>query len=185
MSNGVWTNNWKAAKNLMLLNRVQVDMCTITASDGTVVQNQTTEARAGTPFGVYTNSELSSYEECFLRLGRGTAIPAETDYKLGTNISSSNISYLSIFTSNPTWDSGTNTWTRTVTMTAQYIGSGSVTITEWGIFISIETSVPLSGSSPTTSKALVYHELLDSPVTLQQYESATFILTLTLTLPSS
>ncbi len=71
------------------------------------------------------------------------------------------------------------TVTRTITVSVQNTGSNNVTLREWGIFGVIRTQVYASSCIAT---ALLYREVLDSPVTLGQYQAATLELTVSLTL---
>lgn len=74
---------------------------------------------------------------------------------------------------------------RTVTVTVQNPNVTAMTIREWGLY-GMAYSNPSSYfdsvyATSRSSLCLLYRALLDAPVTLQQYESATFTLTLQLT----
>lgn len=181
---GVWTNNWKGIKNWMLLgpNNEDADLKsgwdTIKNLSGTVLTGtlaSSSYAPAISPVGRFINyndgnySSPSSQSNNAIVFGSGNGTPDASDYCLGAKWTS-NISRVSLSQS-ASYDDTTHTKTKTVTCTVQNTGSSAVTIREWGI----ETSV-------NRSTVLLYRALLDTPVTLQQYESATFTCTISMQL---
>ena len=179
MSNGVWTNNWKAIKNFALLGGALADIRsgwdTIKTLSGASITSGALYPMILSPVGNYSNYN-SAYNASgstnpynVIVFGTGNTTPMATDYCLGAKWTSS-ISRVSLSQS-ASYDDATHTKTKTVTCTVQNTGSAAVTIREWGI----ETQV--AGQS-----VLLYRALLDTPVTLQQYESATFTCTISMRL---
>lgn len=186
MANGVWTNNWRALRNIMLMGRHVNGLSTLTNLSGTTIGNITNlnggyTATGLSPMANYTYQNTGPTYDSSSRprivLGVGTAQPTAADYKMGEDVT--NISYLSVNTTSGQ-DLTTGTITTNVTLSVQYTGSGSITIREWGII-----GVMFYGSSGTlssTHNVLLYHELLDTPVTLTTYQSANLNLSLSMTL---
>lgn len=168
---GVWTNNWHGIKNMMIIGGVQRNgWSTIRDLNGNTLAN-TSNYSLG-PMNPFYNSNTggSNYQyNNAIVFGSGSATPDASDYCLGAKWTN-NISRVSLSQSN-SYNDTNQTKTKTVTCTVQNTGVAAVTIREWGI----EANV--SGNY-----VLLYRALLDTPVTLQQYESATFTCTLSLRL---
>ncbi len=174
---GTWTKNWRAFRNIMLMGSHHNGLSTITNVDGVTVADRYGENLTATsPVGIYNNELGGTNSAGSIRLGTGNTAPAASDYNLE---SAANVNYLSCAVSAPVYDDSTGTVTRTVTVSVQNVGSENVTIREWGIFGTVRTVVYYSNSVAT---ALLYREVLDSPVTLGQYQAATLELTVSLTL---
>ena len=177
---GVWTNNWKAVKNFFLLGGLLSDIrsgwSTIKRLDGTIVDSGATLPTILSPVGKYYNSNTpynsgttpAPYNAIVFGSGNGT--PAATDFCLSAKWTA-NISRVSLSQSE-SYDDTTHTKTKNVTCTVQNTGTSAVTIREWGIESAIYGG----------SHILLYRALLDTPVTLAQYESATFTCTISLRL---
>ena len=178
---GVWTNNWKGVKNWMLLgphyssgsSGLRSGWDTIKRLDGSTLSAISSHPCCVSPVGHYRNSNDpgvdSNGNQNAIVFGSGVGTPDASDYCLGAKWTS-NISRVSLSQSE-SYDDATHTKTKTVTCTVQNTGAAAVTIREWGI----EGSV-------TGYATLLYRALLDTPVTLQQYESATFTCTISLRL---
>jgi hypothetical protein len=175
---GVWTNNWKGIKNAMLLGMASADYrsgwSTVLDLNGNSRGNYTVY-QVVSPVGQYYNSNTGSGatgsyspNRNAIVFGSGNGTPAASDYCLGAKWTS-NISRVSLSESD-SYDDTTHTKTKTVTCTVQNTGASAVTIREWGIEGYVGTPV------------LLYRALLDTPVTLQQYESATFTCTISMRL---
>ena len=174
---GTWTKNWRAFRNLMLMGSHHNGLSTIRNTDGVTVADRYTDNMTCTsPLGTYNNDMGTSGSACCIRLGTGNTAPAATDYALEQP---AQINYLSCAVGAPVYDDSVGTVTRTITVSVQNTGSNNVTLREWGIFGVIRTQVYASTSIAT---ALLYREVLDSPVTLGQYQAATLELTVSLTL---
>lgn len=174
---GVWTNNWRAFRNIMLMGSHYNGFSTITKTDGTSLSNRFSDTvMATTPMGRYSTYYDDAGSTCTLRLGTGTAAPNATDYFL---TSVANVSILSIVAADPTFDTATGTMTRVISLSVQNQTADSVTIQEWGIIGSIHT---VTSYTSNLAACLLYHEVLDSGVTLAPLQAATLTLTMTLTL---
>lgn len=174
---GVWTNNWRAFRNIMLMGCHYNGFSTITKTDGSVLSNQfADEVATASPMGKYVTDIGQSGSLCGLRVGTGETPAAATDYQL---VSTAGVSYLSVVTANPTFDTATGIMTREISLSVQNQTASSITITEWGIYGAIKT---LASYSSNLATALLYREVLDSPVTLAPLQAATLTLTMTLTL---
>ena len=173
---GVWTKNWRAFRNIMLMGSHHNGLSTITNTNGTTVADSyNPNLTATSPLGDYTNDDGSNSFN-YIKLGTGNTAPAATDYNVTRP---TGLSYLSCAVGAPVYDDNLGTVTRTITVSVQNTGSASVTIKEWGLFGSVRSL--LFGSTVLTH-ALLYREVLDSPVTLGQYQAATLELTVNLTL---
>ena len=171
---GVWTNNWQAVKNTMLLGNIKQGLNTLKTVAGETVANTaaTVIVRGVSPLAAYGSSVGN-----LLRVGTGSAAPAATDYSLSDP---SAVTYLSTANEPLTYDVAAGTASKTVKLVVQNNAAASVTLREWGIWTSIQK---YAGSSPTYENyVLIYRALLDTPVTLAQYETATLTLTISLTL---
>lgn len=174
---GIWTDNWRAFRNVMLMGSMHDNLTTIHKTDGT-----TTGTRYGdnlsavSPLGIYTMDLEGSSAGCTIRLGTGNRTPLATDYNLEA---SAPVSYLSLVEAAPVYDDQAGSVSRLVTVSIQNQGANPVVIREWGIFGVVRTQVYASTSVAT---ALLYREVLDTPVTLTQYQAATMEVTLRLTL---
>lgn len=159
MPNGVWTNNWAGIKNAMLLSERRSGYSTIKTTSGTVLSGQ--GISYSSPVYSFENRN-NPYNNCnAIVFGSSTTAPDVTDYKLGTKWESG-ISRISL-TNSSSYDASTHTKTRIVVCTIQNTDASPYTIREWGI-----------ESYANGDYVLLYRALLDTPVTLQQYESATF-----------
>ena len=174
---GTWTKNWRAFRNIMLMGSHHNGLSTLRKPDGAAVNDlYSSLVYASSPLGTYSNETLQYSSTNYVRVGTGDTAPAATDYNLAAAAS---ISYLSCATGAPVYDDNLGTVTRTITLAVQNQNSASVTIKEWGIFGTLHT---LGYANPPEASVLLYREVLDSPVTLAQYQAATLELTVNLTL---
>lgn len=173
---GVWTNNWRAFRNIMVMGSHHNGLSTVVNTNGiTIADSYNPELTTTSPLGLYSNEDGSNAMN-YIRLGTGNTAPAATDYNLENPAT---LSYLTVSISAPTYDDNLGTMTRTITISVQNQQSASVTIREWGIFGSVRT---LLFGSNAIAQALLYREVLDAPVVLAQYQTATLQLTVHLTL---
>ena len=165
MSTGAWTNNWQGIKNSMILGAVSRNgVATVYNTSGALV------------YASYINSPLYPVRNGFspsgsynsIRFGTSDTAPAATDTDLG-NQWSENITYVKATYGNITWNGAKAT--RTFTVTVQNTAAATVTVREWGLFC--QTS---------NGYAMLYRGILDSPVAIAQYESATIQVTVDLTI---
>ena len=174
---GTWTRNWRAFRNIMLMGSHHNGLSTVRNIEGITVADRSSDNLSATsPLGLYNNDLGSATGINGIKLGPGNTAPTAADYALEQP---ANINYLSCAVGAPVYDDSVGTVTRIITVSVQNTGSESVRIREWGIFGTIRT---LSYSSNNIATALLYREVLDSPVTLGQYQAATLELTLSLTL---
>lgn len=169
MANGVWTNNWTAVKNTMLLGGIYPGLNTLQFSDGTTLARRSDNS-------TYTASPTAPTDLLTIRLGVGTNTPSAGDYSI---TSPSNFNYLSVSANDPVYDLSTATITRSTIVTVQYAGNGSITLTEWGLFLPVYAG---GNYGSTLGSFLAYRELFDSPIVIQQYQAAALELTISLTL---
>ncbi len=179
---GVWTNNWKGVKNWMLLGPYYSTEA-VFRSGWDTMRDLNGQVLSGygnygypypvSPVGNFANSNEggggTTGASNAVVFGSGVGTPDASDYCLAAKWTS-NISRVSLSQS-ASYDDATHTKTKTVTCTVQNTGSAAVTIREWGI----EGYV-------IGQHVLLYRALLDTPVTLQQYESATFTCTISMRL---
>lgn len=174
---GVWTNNWRAFRNIMLMGSHHNGLSTVVNTDGVTVADRFNENISATsPVGVYFTDLSGTNSGGGIRLGTGNTPPSATDYNLE---SSAPLNYLTCATTTPVYNDQDGTITRTVTISVQNQTGNPVTIREWGVYGTVRTVVYYSNAVTT---ALLYREVLDSPVTLANYQTATVEVTLTLTL---
>ncbi|MBE6997487.1 MAG: hypothetical protein E7427_04875 [Ruminococcaceae bacterium] len=190
---GLWTNNWRGIKNLMLLGAVAPGLSTVVDANGTEITFY-----PNSDFGVVALPPLNNHAMgapgikgrtsqpgTQVLLGTGGAVsPAVGDYRLAAYPGS--LAYLSMRNSGLTVSTAEGTASRSYTLTVQNQSSGAMTLTEWGLFLCpVYMRVDSALQYPTRitdHPVLVYHAALDTPLTLQSYEAATLTLTLELTL---
>lgn len=114
-----------------------------------------------------------------IRFGSGSTAPSATDYNLASSITTA-LTVVSV--SNGQYVFANGVGTRTITITVQNQGATTRTIAEWGIEGYLYYFTSSSSSSYVSQYILLYRDVLDTPVTLAQYESATFTVTLELTM---
>ena len=158
---GTWTKNWRAFRNIMLMGSHHNGLSTIRNTEGVTVADRSSDNLSATsPLGTYNNDQGSSNAASSIRLGTGSTAPTAADYALEQP---ANISYLSCAVGSPVYDDSVGTVTRTITVSVQNTGSENVTIRECGIFGTVRT---MANYSSNVATALLYREVLDSPVTL-------------------
>lgn len=173
MAIGTWTNNWRGIKNVMLLGYYKEGMTTIRPISGTITETPASGyVRAPSAFAATDTSPYSDHT--YIRVGASSITPTVSD--TGLNVAIDSISYLSVANEAITYDTDNGTATRVVKLSI-YNNSASqtVTVAEWGLFCYFN-------NNGNTYYVMLYHGLLDSPVTLSPYQSATLTLTLDLTL---
>ncbi len=169
MPEGVWTNNWQGVKNALLCGFVRRDWSSVFDAGGNLIQRY----QGGLPLTEFSNANSVGSTNPVLVFGTGIRPPAATDRALASKWSSG-ISRVAVENGELLFDETTHTASRLVKATVQNTGSSPVTVTEWGI--------AGCGYRNGTCEVLLYRALLDSPVTLQQYESATLSVTVTVQL---
>lgn len=194
MGTGVWTNNLKGLLRVNAYGLAWPGIATITNTAGTVRQSDvsistnTTGYYEGHIVGALTGLAFYLHRTCaftrdgtrslFLRFGSGTSAPAATDVNLNQELSG--LTRVAITNGTRTFNKETGVISRPVSITVQNPSTTPAVIREWGIFTGITHSGAGADSEDVTY--LLYRELLDTPVTLNQFESAKLELTVTLTL---
>ena len=185
MANGVWTNNWQAMQNIMLMGANHAGFSTIYDMQGQVLADRigtNTMTTAYSPMANYGNNiSANTQTPCRIVFGTSGTTPSVGDYNVGGPITS-DFSYLSLQNVSFTSDVSNGTLTRVIRQTVQYTGNDSLTLREWGVVVRYLTGLSSTGASASGTDIFLYHELLDTPMTLTQYQSATLDLTLTVTL---
>ena len=115
-------------------------------------------------YSYITESSSINADEIGVQIGTGVGEVSKDDFCLflpynGNNVTVGNISI------NSTYDENTHTYTRTVKIPIAYSGSADLTVTEFGLFSRC------SISSNSVGRCMIYHEFIDSPVTLHQNDT--------------
>ena len=171
MPEGVWTNNWQGVKNVLLCGFVRSGWSTIYDAEGNLI----TRYEGALPLNDFTNGNTASGSSPALIFGTGTRAPAAADRALASKWTG-NISRVAVVNGEIQYDAATHTATRQIKATVQNTGVNPVTVTEWGI-----TGRGVRGTN-NYPEILLFRALLDSPVTLNQYESATMSMTISVQL---
>ena len=177
---GVFTNNWKGMKNRLLLGHCAsaAGLDTVYNTGGNLVSPISGHnykfafSPLNNVYGAYDRNSSTTYCMNLIRFGTSDTTPTAADIDLG-NPWSSGISYVSVNSGTPSVSG--SAVSRTFTVTVQNTAAASVTVREFGIFCY------LSGS-PESGYVMLYRAVLDEPVTIAQYESATLTFTVTMTL---
>ena len=171
MSTGVWTNNWRAWKNVLILGTYRYGLTTLVdmnSNPRTTDDAPNTNTVPHSPMGRYDYPNDGGWP-CVM-FGSGSATPSVSDYRLDSTVGMSNLALQSY--TNVSLTSSGSTVTRTVKYVLQNTSdSATVSVTEWGVYAA------LNGT-----RYLLYRELLDSPVTFVPHQSGTLTLTLSMTL---
>lgn len=194
MGTGVWTNNLKGLLRANAYGLAWPGIATITNTVGTVLQGDVPVGSGGD--GAYEThivgaltglafhlSRLGGFyrdgsRNLLLRFGSGTSAPAVTDVNLNQELSG--LTRVAITNGTRTFNKETGVISRPVSITVQNPSTTPAVIREWGIFCG--TTYSYNSPNSETIMYMLYRELLDTPVTLNQYESAKLDLTVTLTL---
>lgn len=170
MADGVWTNNWRALKNAYLLGGVvREGWSSVRKPDASLVGGVD---YINSPISrtYNTNSYVNGDDVMVIIFGTGTATPLATDTSLQAKWTTG-ISRVSVENGELSFNDETFTVSRTYKATIQNTGATAVTVSEWGITV-----------DEHANEVLIYRALLDAPVTLRQYESATLELTVRMSL---
>lgn len=194
MGTGVWTNNLKGLLRVNAYGLAWPGIATITNTSGTVLQADISSGSSS--YGsvelhiVGALTGLAFYRDrvgaasnrgdrsLVLRFGSGTSTPAVTDVNLNQELAG--LTRVAITNGTRTFNKETGVISRPVSITVQNPSTTPAVIREWGIFSGI--AYLNAGTTSEDTIYLLYRELLDTPVTLNQYESAKLELTVTLTL---
>lgn len=164
---GVFTNNWAGMKNSMILGGLsKEDVSDVYNVSGTRVY----ASHLTTPLAdIYNGYSYSTgYNNNYVRFGFSDTTPTADDIDLG-NAWSSGVKYVSVTNGTRSWSGATVS--RTFSVVIQNVSDAAVTVREFGIF---------TGTS--NGYCLLYRCVLDSPVTIARYESATIEFTISQTI---
>lgn len=176
MSGGIWLDNWRGLRNGYLLSGTYRDTLT-QAFDTNGRHAACNVSYTATPLDLaYQGYSSSNTKRLFVRFGQSDTTPSASDYNLGDPVTTG-LSYISV--SNGGIQINGDTASRTYRVTVQNTAAASVTLREFGLFVYCNY---VSGESGYSNYCMIYREVLDTPVTLAQYETATITFTVSLTL---
>jgi hypothetical protein len=151
-----------------------------------------------TIFSVLNTNDSSNDASFGIVVGTGTATPTATDYKLGNQIpngtGSGQLSYgtssispgnssvspaASLSSPTQTLTPSGNTTSIQISRTFQNNSGSSITVTETGIIV--KTTSFYNGLSTATTNELIVHDLLSSPITIQNSAVLTIVYTISVT----
>ena len=117
-----------------------------------------------------------------IQIGTGTGEATKEDYKLFTPLlSNCKIGAEAVLSSN--YDATTHSYSRVIKVPINYTGANAVNVSEFGIFAPIpkrNTGITAISSTPI----LIYHEVFDEPITLEQNDTIEITLTQTIQQPN-
>lgn len=185
--NGVINRNWLGYKNSMLIqacrnyqNKVYED--NVTDMFDTNGYKAVAVYICSLVSPVVSNSASVYSSQLTVRFGSSDTPPTGRENNLGQPWTTSSLHYVSVTVGEATWED--NTISRTYTVTVQNQAADQGVIREYGLFALGQRAA--NGNS-AESAILLYHEILDEPVTLNPLETATisFTVSMTLTEPTS
>lgn len=104
-----------------------------------------------------------------ISLGSGNTQPTFDDYALESYLGSFTISQANVIVEKFKYDSVNHKYSSTVRYVLQYTGASEVTVNELGICIA-----GANNNSTAVKPVMIYREVFDTPITLNQYESIIF-----------
>ena len=162
---GVFTKNWDGMKNSMVLGGVSRNgESTVRDISGSLVR----AVNCVSPLRSVASSFQPNSSNNSIWFGSSDAAALNTDITLGS-VYSSGVTYVASTNSEISWNG--DTASRTFSVIIQNTATDSKTIREFGIV-----------SASSGNAVLLYHGVLDTPVTISQYESAGLTLTVSMTL---
>ena len=114
-------------------------------------------------------------------LGGGTDAPSYDDYEIGSPIRS-NMTVGTVTTLTPSYDAVTHSYTYGYKVPIAYSGSEPTTINEFGLYAPVTTSAGMDAH--TATRLLVYHEVFEQGIALQQNDAIEISITQTVTQPN-
>lgn len=114
-------------------------------------------------------------------LGGGTTAPTYEDYEIGSPIRS-NMAVGTVTSLEPSYDAVTHSYTYGYKIPISYSGSAPTNINEFGLYAPVTTSA--GGNAHTATRLLVYHEVFEQGITLQQNDTIEISVTQTVTQPN-
>lgn len=174
---GAWTNNWEAIKRIVATNKASAGTL-INTGGGQVTTDPATNyiAKPSMPMdNVYGNYSDGVVGMVVLRIGgeQSSVTPSASDYNIYGPITSG-ITYVNVTNGTITYNPETGIAERTDSVTIQNTAAGAKTVYEWGLFGTYRAA---SGRPYDDIEFLLYRGTLDTPVTLQKYETITITFT--------
>lgn len=172
---GSWTNNWTGIKRIVATNKTAAGTVVLTSGAQLTGEFNQHTTKPSMPMDDVFSSASTSTGYVTLRIGgeQSVVTPSPSDYNIYGPITSG-INYVSVVNGTISYNPSTGIAEREDNVTIQNTGTGAKTVYEWGLF----GSVPYrSGSTGYTADMLLYRGVLDTPVTLQQFESVTITFT--------
>lgn len=114
-------------------------------------------------------------------LGGGTVAPTYEDYEIGSPIRN-NMTVGTVTSLEPSYDTVTHSYTYGYKIPITYSGSAPTSINEFGLYAPVTTSA--SREYHTATRLLVYHEVFEAGITLQQNDTIEITITQTVTQPN-
>lgn len=170
---GAWTNNWEAIKRIVATNKTSAGTLINTGGGQVTADFSPHSNKPSMPMDDVSSDESVSSSYVALRIGgeQSSVTPSASDYNIYGPITSG-IRYVSVTNLGIWVEDGA--YTRKCSVTIQNTGTGAKTIYEWGLFGGIYCA---NGNIPFVAEFLLYRGTLDTPVTLQQYETITITFT--------
>ena len=175
---GVWTRNYSnAMANWLGGGRTQPASSSASYNNNNLsVKNFSGNLSAASYILVYIDTLPNLYDVayghtsigCGIEFGTGTTAPTFDDYRVQSPLSSFTVSQKNINVNTLNWDGDTKQYSTTRRFVVQYTGSSEITIREFGIY---------ARSGYDGSNVLIYREVFDTPITVNQYESVVIELT--------
>ena len=174
---GAWTNNWEAIKRIVATNKASAGTL-INTGGGQVTSDPATNysAKPSMPMDNVSGNSNGGVALVALRIGgeQSSVTPSASDYNIYGPITSG-ITYVNVTNGAITYYPGTGIAERTDSVTIQNTAAGAKTVYEWGLFGTYRAA---SGNSSYNDIVfLLYRGTLDTPVTLQQFETITITFT--------
>lgn len=171
---GVWTRNYSNMLAYQLSGAgyecdyynadYATNNLTVKLTNGSIRKAQGSGGVIYFPKGSYSSwaygNNYTSGGQLSMQVGTGDTEPTYEDYVLEVPSSNFTISQNGLLVSKFVWDATAKTFATTVRFVVQYTGSSEITVKEFGIFCATQWG-----------SALIYREVFDEPITLNQYES--------------
>lgn len=176
---GAWTNNWEGIKRIVATNMTSAGTVVLTSGGRMTEAFADGQTKPSMPMDALLQGSTASLGYVVLIIGgeQSSVTPSASDYNIYGPITSG-ITYVSSSNGAITYDPDTGIAERTSSVTIQNTEAGAKTVYEWGLFGAVNTTYK-SGSKTYTRKNdfLLYRGTLDTPVTLQQFETITITFT--------
>ena len=172
---GSWTNNWTGIKRIVATNKTAAGTVVLTSGTQLTGEFYQHTTKPSMPMDDVYSSSGVAMGYVTLRIGgeQSVVTPSPSDYNIYGPITSG-INYVSVVNGTISYNPSTGIAEREDSVTIQNTGTGAKTVYEWGLFGGITY---ISGTQHPTAELLLYRGVLDTPVTLQQFETITITFT--------